>query len=164
MTKKAKKDPNERVRKIGEREEIIETKLTQKEIEDLRGTVMVLLDRKDEILEKKSEVVKNYGSQLATVDLEIDTTRRLIHSGRRKIDITVDEFLTQGNEIVRIRRDTGEQIGARTATQKELQEPLFEDDAEAPDPGVAADGEEAEGPPDFSGDFGEEAEANPATE
>lgn len=121
---KKRRDPTERIRKIGEREEIIESKLTQLQLDEERELVMNLLDQKDEIEEKKREVVKNYGAQLAAVELQIDAARRVIHAGRRRDTLLVEEYLTGANAIIRIRKDTGEQIGERNATSAELQETL----------------------------------------
>lgn len=120
-----RKNPNERVRKIGEREEIVEYALTSEQLANSKDEIMALLDQKQETEEKKAEVMSNYKSQLATIDLQIESTRRTIRSGRRKETLTIEEHLTASNEIVRVRKDTGQQIGRRTASAEELQERLF---------------------------------------
>jgi hypothetical protein len=128
MTTRARKDPNRFVRKIGEREESIETKLTQVQIEDMREEVMTLLDDEERIEEKAKEAAKNFASQIKTNNLQRNELRRTIASGRRKQTLIIEEHLTASNEVVRIRKDTGEAIGSpRTATPRELQEELFQD-------------------------------------
>lgn len=124
---KKKKDPNERIRKIGEREEVIEIKLTQLQLEDMREEVMTLLDDEERIEEKAKEASKNFASQLKTNQLQRNELRRTIAGGKRRETIIVEEHLTASNEVVRIRKDTGDQVGARTATPRELQEDLFQE-------------------------------------
>lgn len=148
--KNKKKDPDERVRKIGEREEIVETKLTQIQLEDMRMEVMALLDEEERIEAKKDEVAKNFTSQLKTNKLQINELRRTIAACKRRETIIVEEHLTQSNEIVRIRKDTGDRIGSRTATPRELQEPMFPDPPSDP-----AQQNDAPAPPDDAMEFGE---------
>jgi hypothetical protein len=141
---KRKKDPNERIRKIGEREEVLEIKLTEVQRDKERHNVMFLLDQVDELEEKKKEVVKNYASQLAAVELQIHAARQLANSGKRRDSVTIEEWLTGSNDIIRIRADTGEQVGdLRRARAEELQEKLL-DDTPPPDDAPSVFGE-----PDF---------------
>lgn len=127
--KPKKNKAEERIRKIGQREEMFEYVLTQVQIEDLTHTVMDLLDQEEQVKEKLNEVKKNYASQLETIQLQRNELRRTIKSGRRRESLIIEEHLTASNEVIRIRQDTGEPIGRRTATQKELQEDLpFEED------------------------------------
>ncbi len=123
-TKPKKTPPDHRVRKIGQREESIDTKLTQIQIEDMRENVMVLLDDEERIEEKAKEAAKNFSSQLKTNQLQRNELRRIITQGKKRETIIVEEFLTVSNEVIRVRQDTGEQLGARTATPRELQEEL----------------------------------------
>jgi hypothetical protein len=140
---KVKKDPNRLVRKLGEREEVLETKLTQIQLEDMREEVMVLLDEEERIEKKRKEAAKNFGSQLESNKLQMSELRSTIASGKRKQTLIIEEHLTAQNEVVRIRQDTAEIIGQpRTATARELQEELFQDEpqpplADAPAPAVA---------------------------
>jgi hypothetical protein len=123
--KESKKDPMGRVRKIGEREENVDVKLTQLQIEDLREQVMVYLDDEERIEEKAKEAQKNFASQLKTNQLQRNEIRRTIAAGRKRVSITVEEYLTNSNEVIRVHKQTGEQLGpARTATPRELQEEL----------------------------------------
>lgn len=125
-----KDDGARRVRKIGEREEMIEIEFTPAQIAEKRVEVMVLLDEEERIDAKKDELAKNFASQLKTNKLQINELRRQITSGKTRQTLIVEEYLTQANEIVKIRKDTGEQIGARTATPRELQEEMFGDKPE----------------------------------
>lgn len=120
----SKSQGSTRIRLLATREEIIESKLTQLQLEDKRSTVMELLNEEESIEAKKDEASKNFASQLKTNRLQIDELRRIINSGRERTTIQVEEYLTKANEVIRIRTDTGDQIGQRTASQRELQEDL----------------------------------------
>lgn len=124
---KRSRDPNERIRLVATREEIIETKLTQNEIDEMQRENMVLDNEIEKLEEKKKEQMANIASQLKTIELQKSELRRMVNSGRRRETVTIEEHLTGSNEIVRIRKDTGERIGQRTATPRELQEPMFPD-------------------------------------
>jgi hypothetical protein len=123
-----RKDPNERIRMVGEREVTIDIMLTPMQLEDEHHNVMAFLDQKEEIEEKKKENMKNFAAQLAAVELQIDASRRLIKSKRRRETVIIEEWLTGANEIVQIRQDTRDQVGdVRKARSEELQEKLFGD-------------------------------------
>ncbi len=124
-----RKDPGDRIRKLGEREEQITVKLTQIEIEDQRHQVMMLLDDIDKIDQGLKAIKAEAKGRKDAILARIAEARRQESSGRRTDDVVVEEWLTQGNEVVRVRTDTGEQIGdPRTARAAELQEKLFTDD------------------------------------
>jgi hypothetical protein len=123
---KRRKDPNERIRMVGERQVTIDIPLTSLQLEDEHRKVMTHLDKKEEIEEKKKENMKNFAAQLAAVDLAIDESRRLIKSRRHYETLIIEEWLTGANEIVQIRQDTRDQVGdVRKARSEELQEKLF---------------------------------------
>lgn len=154
------KDPSERVRKIGEREETIRRELSAGEIQFCREELEALLDEEDNIEAKQKEAAKNFSSQLATNRLHIGELRKRIKAKHVDEKVLVEEHLTHGNEVVRIRKDTGDKIGARTATPKELQEELFQEkpsdsDPAAPVPQDAATGQEGDPFPEDN-EFGAE--------
>jgi len=150
MSSKPKKKSNDRVRKIGEREEMVEYQLSEQELAEKKDTIMELLEALEKLEARKKEQMKNLGSQAATMELEISQLRADIRAKKVTRQITVAEFLTGANEVIRVRTDTDEQIGPpRTATSRELQEelPLSEqtdpektDDDDAFDPGGDEDG------------------------
>jgi hypothetical protein len=140
-----KKDSNRLVRKLGEREEVIETKLTQIELEDKRMEVMILLDDEEAIERKAKEASANFTSQLKTNKLQRNELRRVITSGKSRQTLVIEEHLTAANEVVRVRKDTGDIIGQpRTATARELQEDLFQDPPADPAPQGDAPSDAAE--------------------
>lgn len=160
MTKAIKKnpprDPFELVRKLGEREESLDVRLTDVEMDDLHMQHLALTNQRDELEEKLSEVKANYKAQFEAIDLQVATTRRLLNTRRRTTTVKVEEWLNASNEVVRKRADTGEQLGdARKARADELQEKLFPDSApEAP----TGDQQQSDAAPDLDpGDFGEPA-------
>lgn len=149
---KKPKDPFERVRKVGQRDEMHERRLTDVEMDDLHAQYLALGNQREELEEKKAEVLANYNAQFKAIDLQSDTTRKLLNSRRRSDTITVEEWLNASNEIVRIRADTGEQLGdPRKARADELQEKLFPDPAQDGEPEAEHDADEAT-PPDISGE------------
>ena len=142
MSKRTRDEGAKRIRKIGEREEMIEIEFSDEQIADKRGEVMVLLDEEERIEAKKEELAKNFASQLKTNKLQINELRRQITSRKTRMTVIVEEHLTQQNEIVRIRKDTGEQVGVRTATPRELQEEMFpaKQEGDAPPNDAPSDG------------------------
>lgn len=128
MTKKNANATHKIVRKIGEREEVIEHHLSREEMAEVQDTVMALLDQKQEVEEKKVETNANYNAQFKAIDLQLETARRVFRGGVRKESVIIEEHLTAANEVIRIRKGTREIIGQRTATADELQEEMFADD------------------------------------
>lgn len=159
-------DRKDIVRKVAEYEEEIKIQLSDDQIDRLRSDVMDMLDHKEVIEDKKKEVMKNYASQLATVDLEIVSCRRVIRDGERVEKVVIEEYLTKGNEVARFRKDNGNPIDTRTATMAELQESLPLDKQPAQQPPHEDAGEEAAEPvaatngpaEDFEGSLREAAE------
>lgn len=129
--KEAPIENRERLKRLAVRVETVTLKLTQLEIEDTRAHVMDLLAVRDGIDEKLKSIKAEYRAKIAEVDERLNRARTEVCSGRRDIEIPVEEWLTRSNEVVRVRTDTGEQIGARTAHAEELQEELFPDGAPA---------------------------------
>lgn len=153
---KKPRDPEERIRLVATREEVVETKLTQQQIEDMREEVMILLDDEETIEKRKDEALKNFGSQLKTNQLRRNELRRTIAAGRKRETVTIEEHLNGRNEIVRIRKDTGDKIGQRTATARELQEDMFADKPPPKDEPDDAQHNDAPSPIDtgFGAEFG----------
>lgn len=126
--KRPPRDPFERIRKVGEREELLERRLSDVEMDDLHQTYLSLGNQREDLESKKSEVLANYGAQFKAIDLQADTARKLLNTRRKSDTVLVEEWLNASNEIVRIRSDTGEQLGdPRKARADELQEKLFPD-------------------------------------
>ena len=153
---KKPKDPFERVRKVGERDETLERRLTDVEMDDLHQQYLSLGNQREELENKKAEVLANYNAQFKAIDLQSDTTRKLLNSRRRSDTVHVEEWLNASNEIVRIRADTGEQLGdPRKARADELQEKLFPDNPPIP---AEVDGQpQNDAQPGAADDFPEEA-------
>jgi len=153
---KPKKQPEgpKRVRMVGEREETVEVPLSTDDMDASTEKMLTLLEQRDSIDEKAKEIAKNYKSQGATLDLEISELRRAMRSRKRSVKLTIQEWLTESNEIIRVRADTDERIGdVRKARSEELQEKLFKDELGSDD---GAESEATE-----EGDDEEEADANP---
>lgn len=120
-------------RKIGERTETIteQLSLTQREAE--RARVCELIQERDRIVDQKKAVTSKYTAEINAVDAQIRACMKAASSGKRDVEITVEEWLTDQNQIQRYRTDTGELIGDRTATPSELQEELPFGDGEEDD-------------------------------
>lgn len=158
QTKKKSKDPFERVRKLEERDETLEVRLTDVEMDDLHDQHLNLTNQRDELEEKLAEVKANYKAQFEAIDLQVTVTRRLLNSRRKQIPVKVESWLNAANEVVRIRADTGEQLGdSRKARADELQEKLFAD--EPKDAGDAAQQDASDAPDGGDEMFGEDSNA-----
>lgn len=158
MSKKLKKDSNEIVKKLGEREEVIMHELTDAQLNEAKDNILCLLEDRSQLKAKVKEVASNLGAQAKTIDLQIDNLRETCKTGKRRETVTIEEHLTRGNQVVRIRKDTGKQLGTRQALAEELQEDLFppRPEAAAPaqedtEPGVEDPGFEVDADDAFSG-------------
>ena len=108
-------------RKIGERTEIISERLTLTQIELERSRVCELIGERDRIADLKKAATSKYTAEINEVDAKIRACMKAASTGKRDIEVTVEEWLTAQNQIQRYRTDTGELIGDRTATMSELQ-------------------------------------------
>ena len=164
MGRKAKAD--EPKRKIGERTETIHVKLTPMQIEDERATVIDLIQTKEELEERLKSSKADYKAKIAEVDSKTAAALGAIRSGKTSREVVIEEWLTDRNEVVRLDKATGLEIGERrTATARELQEELplpapnrleatVENDGEAEHEREIAEDQKAEGD---DGDFGDKA-------
>ncbi len=145
VSKKPKKDPNERKRLIGSRQETIERVLTPAEMDDAHERLITLLGDKAGLEEEKKAAGAELAAKIKRAQADIVGTLEQLRRKRTKEEITVEEWLTAGNEIVKVNAATGEQLGARTARADELQEKLAIADAPKDAPAKsAADGEDDE--------------------
>jgi hypothetical protein len=116
------KRPN---RKISQAMEGIVVKLTPQEVEETRASVMDMLDQKKAIEFAKKSAMSEFKAKLQELEERLSKACTEASTGKRELDVIVEEYLTSANEVVKIRADTGEPIGKpRTATVAELQEPI----------------------------------------
>lgn len=154
--KKTKGQPQNR-RKIGERTETVVEKLSPMQVDDARERVCTLMRSKEELEAKRKSTNADFKSKITEIDGDIDAALTHASTARRNVEITIEEWLTDQNEVIRVRRDSGEVIGTRNARIDELQESLpgidDEDDGGAvPPEGLALvppDEPEAEAAGDF---------------
>lgn len=139
-------------RKIGERTEVIVERLSITQVEAEREKACNLMRRRDELVEKKKSLSSDLKAQIDAVDAEMKTHLSAAASARRDVEITVEEWLTDKNQVERYRVDTGELIGDRIASVTELQEKLPLDDPNAPDEDDGDDEEADESPNDAERD------------
>jgi hypothetical protein len=149
--KKSKSKPRnpERVgeRKIGERVETIQQKLSPMEVEDVRRNVCEMLASLDKLEEERKTATAAIRSKIQELKSKIRIETGVASSARRDVEVTIEEWLNEKNEVKRVRTDTGEVIGARNARIDELQEEMFDDEDDDSDD----DSPKAE----TAGDFGE---------
>lgn len=132
---KKPRDPFERVRMLEERDETLEVRLSDVEMDELHQQHLQLGNQREQLEEKLAEVKANYKAQFEAIDLQVVTTRRLLNTRRKQVAVKVQTWLNASNEAVRIRSDTGEQLGdPRKARADELQEKLFPDSGPPADP------------------------------
>lgn len=137
----AKKLSNsERVREIGSpRIEVVVEDLSPMQIEQVKTTITELLDREDDGKARLKALAKGFKDVLAIVKANLAVARTEVATGKRRTEVEIQEFLTKSNEVIRVRKDTGEQVGARTASADDLQEPIpFEAKDEPEDGDFAA--------------------------
>lgn len=132
-------------RKIGERTETITEHLTLTQREAERARVCELISERDRIVDQKKAVTSKYTAEINAVDAQIRACMKAANTGKRDVEITVEEWLTDQNQVQRYRTDTGELLGDRTATMSELQEtfPFAKEDEEDED-GDDEDGDDEE--------------------
>ena len=124
--KPKKKDPG--VRMLDEREETLDVRLTQVEMDELHNQHLVLTNQRDDLEERLAELKANYKAQFEAIDLQVSSTRKLLNTKRRQVPVKVQTWLTKSNEVIRVRTDNGDQLGdPRKARADELQESLFPD-------------------------------------
>lgn len=148
------------MKKIGERVEKVVEKLSPMQLEDERSRACELMRERTALKEKAKAAAADWKGKIAAVDESLRESLATVESGRRDREVTVIEWLTPDNEVVRVRADTNEQIGKRTARTDELQEKLFDDGDDAdpsdlPKPTESEASEEAAG--EEAGEFGGDA-------
>lgn len=153
------KKKDEPSRKIGERTETIDVKLTQLQIEDERVRVLDLLQAKDELEEAWKAKKESHKAELTDIDAQIAAARASSRSGRVRREIVIEEWVTKQNEVIKIDKATGLEIGRRTATRDELQESLPLDKPAAKQPAKGEDDGEEELASEVAGDSKGEGDA-----
>lgn len=120
---KPKKNPDERKRKIGSRIEEIERVITPSEHELEVETLIAALGEKQRAEDDKKAASVKFKAIIDTAKVQISESLDVITKKRRTDEVVVEEWLTAGNEIVRINSETGERIGgARNATAAEMEQ------------------------------------------
>lgn len=150
-------------RKIGERLETVTRLLSPMEVDTERERVCSLLrdiERKEADAKNTAAAVKAAISELRT---RLKAHTNAANTAKRDEEITIEEWLTDKNEVIRVRTDTGEIVGNRVARAADLQEPLplkdeGDDEGDDEEEGDDSDDDEAEiaaKSGDDAGDFGE---------
>jgi hypothetical protein len=122
----------ERLRKIGQREERIPIDLTPAQREKLQDRVCrELIPQRRQLEARLKEIKAEYSAKIKAIQGDIDSCVERASTGRDAIDVVVEELLGPGNQVLRMRTDTGEQIGTRVASQSELQEDFEFDDEDS---------------------------------
>lgn len=134
-----KSDPHGRVRMIGEREETVAVALTDSEVAEQDRVARDLRNRIDQLEDQAKTASADFKSKQKVLEEQERVARRKASTRRAEVDIRIQEWLTRGNEVVRVNADTGEQLGpARTARAAELQEALPFDQSNDDDSGGTA--------------------------
>lgn len=121
-------DRSDIVRKLGERRETITVELTPEEIQTEKTNVVDLHGRKQNLEAARKSLMSEYKAKIEIVEAAMDTSARAATTGKKALELDIEEYLTRSREVVRVRADTGDIIGRRTARTEELQEALaFED-------------------------------------
>lgn len=150
-------------RKIGSRQETITVLLSPSQVEEERAKVCSLHRDLDRVEGDLKTISSGHKARIREIKASIATAVMVANAAKRDEEITIEEWLTGRNEVIRVRTDTQEIIGNRIAKVDELQEELElegeggEDDDD--DDGDDDDDKPTEGngdtPPE-SNDFGED--------
>ncbi len=132
---------DERIRKVGEYQDTTVRELSPAEIEGERSKICDLLGRRDNLEGALKATKAEYRAKLESIKDRIERALNTATTGRQEIEVDIEEWLTRGNEIVRVRADTGEVLTRRTATASELQENLFPPAPKPPKASKAAKGD-----------------------
>lgn len=118
---------------LAERDEVIIVELTPSQIEEQRALCCRLGDQIDDLEDKLKVVKADFKAKADALGEQERHARLLVRTRRDEVEVRVQEWLTRGNAVVRIRADTGELVGdARNARADELQEKLFKDGEQPP--------------------------------
>lgn len=147
-------------KKIGERQETITRALSPMEVDREREEVCKLLREIDKAEEERKNEAAAAKAKITELKTRLAEHARVANTAKRDEEITIEEWLTDKNEVIRVRADNGEIIGNRVARAAELQEDLPLGDKEADDDeGDDAEEGDADGEGDDSGaDFGADGE------
>jgi hypothetical protein len=157
--RKAPSKPGDiRGRKLGERVETITETLSPRQIEEARTKVCDLTRSRNTLDEKRKASASEFNARLKELDAMIDEELDAAASGRRDVEVTIEEYLTPQNQVIRYRTDTGELLGDRAARAEDLQEllPLGDDPEPKETEEDEATEESSEPDTEDAGDFGAE--------
>lgn len=122
----ARKDPNARSRTIGDPyTQVVTSALTPSEVADERAEVCSLLDRQEQLDERLARAKAEIKGESTTIEDKLRVSRRRVSTKRSDVEVTLQQYLTNGNEVIIVRTDTDEILSRRTATARELQEDMF---------------------------------------
>ena len=121
-------------RKLGERKETITELLSPMQTEAEARSVVTLLREIERAEEELKNATAGHKAKISDLRTRLKDHARASGTGKRDKEVTIEEWLTPQNEVIRIRADTRERIGNRNATTTDLQEPLPGMDAPPPPP------------------------------
>jgi hypothetical protein len=127
---RSKAEPGKR--KLSERTEPVPERLTTKELDEERTRVCDFIRDRSQLEDKRKAASAEWKARIAETDSQIAQSLDVVQRGWRNVDATIEEWLTDTNEVIRMRPDTGEVLSTRAARPSELQEPMFHEPAPAP--------------------------------
>lgn len=137
-------------RKIGERQETITHALSPTEVDREREEVCKILREIDKAEEELKNVSSSHKAKIVELKTRLREHARVANTAKRDVEIGIEEWLTDKNEVIRVRSDNGEIVGNRVARSEELQEELaLEESADDADDEEDADEEDADEGSDF---------------
>lgn len=113
----------DRLRKIGEpRIETIVVELTDTDVVELDAKARLLRDRQDALKKELVGVKADFKARGQVLSDAEALARQQASTRKRDAEISVQDYITPGNEVISLRMDTNEVFGRRIATLDELQE------------------------------------------
>lgn len=120
-----------RLRKQGEpHPETIEIQLSDEQRTERRKRACDLRDQQAALVEEKKLAMAAFGQRKKDLENKEAVARQQASTGIEVAAVVVQDYLTDGNEVISIRIDTNEPVVRRTATADELQEDLFGADSD----------------------------------
>lgn len=153
-------------KKIGERLETMTELLSPSQVESERAKVCTLHRDLDRVESDLKTLAAGHKARIKEIKAGINNAVAVANAAKRDVEVTIEEFLTGRNEVIRVRADTGEIIGNRIAKVEELQEEMFVDDDdddlddEPGDPKTATTPDDNAAPEDLIGEPDEFGENN----
>lgn len=117
------------LRKLGEpHPSTIQIELTEEQRAERRKHACDLRDQQAALAEEAKLAAAGFRQRKKALENLEAVARVQASTGIESVAVVVQDYLTEGNEVISVRIDTDKTVARRTATAEELQEEMFGDD------------------------------------